>query len=122
MLNARFTEIVRERQRNSLRIRRGVQDTGGLQKVSRSLADDLVASMYRVTFDPASDWACEPFIASFCTHAAATAAYERDNGLLSQWRGYGGSGGYANAPHLPSHRQFQDRAAPRTQLPKHRCR
>lgn len=93
-LNARFTEIVRERQRDSFRIRRAVQDTGGLQKVARSLADDLVASMYRVTFDPSSDWACEPYIASFCTHAAATAAYERDNGLLSQWRGYGGSGGY----------------------------
>ncbi len=66
-LNARFTEIVRERQRDSFRIRRPVQETGGLQKVARSLADDLVASMYRVTFDPASDWACEPYIASFCT-------------------------------------------------------
>ena len=34
-----------------------------------------------------------PFIVSFCSHAADQ-LYEKDHGLLSQWRGYGGDGGY----------------------------
>ena len=35
----------------------------------------------------------EPYIASFCSHAS-DGEYERSHGLLSQWRGYGGVGGY----------------------------
>jgi hypothetical protein len=33
-----------------------------------------------------------PFISSFCTHSRDQ-AYEQENGLLSQWRGYGQDGG-----------------------------
>ncbi len=33
----------------------------------------------------------EPYITSFC---AAESGSEHDHGLLSQWRGYGGDGGY----------------------------
>jgi hypothetical protein len=35
-----------------------------------------------------------PFICSFCSHANDH-PYEQENGLLSQWRGYGGAGRYA---------------------------
>jgi hypothetical protein len=34
-----------------------------------------------------------PYILSFCDHSGDT-GYERDNGLLSQWRGYGEGGGF----------------------------
>jgi len=36
----------------------------------------------------------EPFVSSFCSHANDH-QYERANGLLSQWRGYGGMGRFA---------------------------
>ncbi len=36
----------------------------------------------------------EPYICSFCNHAGDN-EYERNNGLLSQWRGYGGEGRFA---------------------------
>jgi hypothetical protein len=35
-----------------------------------------------------------PYICSFCSHARDH-PYERENGLLSQWRGYGGLGRFA---------------------------
>jgi hypothetical protein len=34
----------------------------------------------------------EPYVTSFCSPSCQ---HERDNGLLSQWRGYGADGGYA---------------------------
>lgn len=34
-----------------------------------------------------------PYVCSFCYHPAKS--YEAENGLLSQWRGYGGAGGIA---------------------------
>jgi hypothetical protein len=38
-------------------------------------------------------YAIDPFIVSFCYHSPNS--YERRNGLLSQWRAYGRSAGYA---------------------------
>ena len=50
-------------------------------------------SIYQVLFEDSDALSFgEPFIASFCSHAADQ-VYERDHGLLSQWRGYGGDGG-----------------------------
>lgn len=78
---------------DSLERRRYVDQAGGVVRCARGLAEDLVGSLYRVGFtnSDASPLA-PPFIASFCSHAGDK-AYERKNGLLSQWRGYGASDG-----------------------------
>lgn len=58
------------------------------------LANTLVSALYRTIFleggDSQKALCCTT---SFCSHAADQ-DYEREHGLLSQWRGYGGSGGY----------------------------
>jgi hypothetical protein len=56
-------------------------------------ARTLVDSFYRVAFTGVGVQAMAvPYIASFCSHSADQ-AYERHNGLLSQWRAYGRDGG-----------------------------
>jgi hypothetical protein len=62
---------------------------GGFSRI----AGDLVENLYRMTFEAFGYSSVEPFIVSFCTHADDR-VYEREHGLLSQWRGYGGDGGY----------------------------
>jgi len=63
---------------------------GGISRI----AADLVENLYRNTFEGSAGYSsAQPFIVSFCTHADDR-AYEREHGLLSQWRGYGGDGGY----------------------------
>ena len=53
----------------------------------------IVRTLYSVTFGDAKRQAfIEPYIISFCAHVSD---YEQQNGLLSQWRGYGRSSGYA---------------------------
>jgi len=48
------------------------------------------SALYKVTFG--SDKFFEPYIVSFCGHKET---YERENGLLTQWRGYSHGAGYA---------------------------
>jgi hypothetical protein len=57
-----------------------IKSLGDPVDVANKKANELVAIMYRVTFDNLS---CEPFIASFCSHADDQ-VYEQENGLLSQ--------------------------------------
>jgi hypothetical protein len=70
--------------------RRHLKAKGGDPK---QLARFLTDSLYSVTFgDGASTSSVDAFITSFCTHADDK-PYDRENGLLSQWRGYGADGG-----------------------------
>lgn len=56
------------------------------------IAKDLVDSLYHIGIDrPEAYLHTEPFITSFCSHRDS---YEQQHGLLSQWRGYGGTGGF----------------------------
>lgn len=59
---------------------------------SKSLAD----SFYSTSFEDSrlGPALAEPYVTSFCAHTDGH-DYERANGLLSQWRGYGKGGGYA---------------------------
>jgi hypothetical protein len=71
--------------------RRGLKAKGGGPK---HFARFLTDSLYGATFgDGASTSYIDAFITSFCTHADDK-PYDRENGLLSQWRGYGADGGY----------------------------
>lgn len=65
-------------------------------------AHNFVNSLYGATFDGRSTiTSIDAFISSFCSHSDTSPdgekfdrSYERDNGLLSQWRGYGGGDGF----------------------------
>lgn len=93
-LSERFFQTLSDRQRMSLRVRRAVKESGGLQKSADDLARDLVNGIYKVTFEDNDEYSFgEPFIASFCSHSGDR-SYEQTHGLLSQWRGYGGDGGF----------------------------
>lgn len=66
---------------------------GGPFIYARRLAATLVDSFYRTAFTGQGVRPMAvPFITSFCSHAGDQ-SYERENGLLSQWRGYGEDGG-----------------------------
>ena len=83
-----FKEILRVERRKRYVVNREIERLGGLLKASKFVADDFVNIMYGFTFhDEAATTYSEPYIASFCSHAKEP--YEAENGLLSQWRGYG---------------------------------
>jgi hypothetical protein len=93
-LSDRFMRLVVQRQNQTPSMLLRVQKFGGAEKVGATLARQLVRIMYQITFEGAD--AREfgaPFIASFCSHADDQ-PYEKEHGLLSQWRGYGRDGGY----------------------------
>jgi hypothetical protein len=99
---ARLSKLLSERQRNfsapvtefDMRLGQTLARPGGADTVAYAASSDLVSTLYGMTFkDMAAFPFAEPFIASFCSHAADQ-VYEKDNGLLSQWRGYGRDGGY----------------------------
>jgi hypothetical protein len=64
---------------------------GGIDKEARFLADKFVDDHLNIIFKH-DDTMVKPFICSFCRHTGDE-DYERENGLLSQWRGYGGATG-----------------------------
>jgi hypothetical protein len=63
---------------------------GGALRVAEGDADRLVQILYEKIF---GGGLAVPFIAPFCTHVNDQ-SYEKENGLLSQWRGYGKDGGF----------------------------
>lgn len=81
--------------RQRLSIQRGVRKYGGLRKTSDTLAEPVISVIHDAAFESVNGAPPlhEPYIVSFCSHVRDE-EYERDHGLLSQWRGYGGVGGY----------------------------
>jgi hypothetical protein len=89
-----FTDVIRTKQPGSVFIQQAIRANGGIDKFAEIVAKDFVEGLYKVTFTNTASFSfAEPFIASFCSHAADQ-LYEKEHGLLSQWRGYGGDGGY----------------------------
>jgi len=82
--------------RSEREVAQAIEQTGVLDIAAQLAAEGLVDSFYKVSFESRDSFSfAEPYITSFCTHADWP--YERENGLLSQWRGYGGAGGYCAA-------------------------
>jgi hypothetical protein len=71
-----------------------VEHEGSPDEIALHCADKFIDDIYAVTFGAPhrKHKFFEPYITSFCGH---TGRYERDNGLLSMWRGYGRESGYA---------------------------
>lgn len=89
----RFSALIRERQKRDRGVLLRVFKAGGVEYVSTNLAKGLANSLYQVTFEGGTSYEfCETYIASYCAHSDQP--YESENGLLSQWRGYGTGGGF----------------------------
>jgi len=78
-----------ERAANNETLRSRLTEEGGLEVIASREAEMHINNIHGSIFGQLEG----PFIASFCTHI--TGSYEESNGLLSQWRGYGPSGGVA---------------------------
>lgn len=74
---------------NTISGRKIINEEGGAEKVIANLIRDLSASIRTssLSFN-------QPYVTSFCRELPGKAS---ENGLLSQWRGYGPDGGYAIA-------------------------
>lgn len=80
--------------KRSFRVRREIRKLGGVIIVAEREAKSFIGSIFKTTFERGKGEPpfAEPFITSFCAHDDDE-AYERENGLLSQWRAYA-DGGY----------------------------
>jgi len=97
-LAEQLRDLLQRRRGVHARVDRAIRATGGLNRAAAGLADDLVKSLYASSFEAGdvsdlSETAGTAYVASFCTHTAE--AYEKENGLLSQWRAYGGRSGFS---------------------------
>jgi len=68
-----------------------ISEGGGIEKVAKDEVTKIVDDKYKVLFNGLE---AEIYITSFCA-VNQKDEYLKNNGLLSQWRGYGGDGGYA---------------------------
>lgn len=89
-------QAIRIQQRRSLAARLRIKKSGGLNVVAATQSEEIIDVLYRVTFgeNTGGDSFAEPYIVSFCSHDNDR-PYTQENGLLSQWRGYGRDSGCA---------------------------
>jgi hypothetical protein len=80
--------------RSSPTVRKLLVKYGGVDWVAQGVVRDYIEAHYSTAFSTERHRVplAEPFICSFCSHADDQ-DYERENGLLSQWRGYGTESG-----------------------------
>ncbi len=88
-------ELIKAR-KTSQRVAIHLSKLGGANTQGYEHAKFAVERLYDSTFSTSDvkDGFSVPFITSFCSHKNDY-AYERENGLLSQWRGYGGDEKFA---------------------------
>lgn len=76
--------------------RQKVASAGGEHIIAFREAEKIIEILYRITFGGVhfDKQFADPYITSFCSHVDDE-DYEKENGLLSQWRSYAGDEGYA---------------------------
>lgn len=90
-------DVAKRLHKQDFKTRRKMKNYGGVFAVAKKETDALINTCYGITFEgegKSDEPFASPYITSFCSHQADT-PYERENGLLSQWRAYGGKGGIA---------------------------
>ncbi|HKJ72695.1 MAG TPA: DUF2971 domain-containing protein [Alphaproteobacteria bacterium] len=89
-------ELLKLFRQASFQEKRRFREAGGIPRIAREGAEQLVNIFYDSAFGKTSYGAplITPYVTSFCTHTHDQ-DYERQNGLLSQWRAYAGRGGFA---------------------------
>jgi Protein of unknown function (DUF2971) len=87
------TKLYEDAAAKNQQARERMEAAGGIPTVAAHDAVGVVDSLYRVTLglDGGTRF-FQPYVVSFCGHKEP---YEREHGLLSQWRGYGKDSGYA---------------------------
>lgn len=95
-LRHRILAALKDRQRASFKIKREIDKDGGILKLAQTFSTSICNILFTNTFKNTSfgEGFSIPYISSFCAHTGDT-NYERINGLLSQWRGYGSDERYA---------------------------
>ena len=97
LLNAvapRFEQILRKLRKIKPSTAKKINAAGGIREVASVEAARLIEDLYSHAYDKRDDvMLTTPYTLSFCSHGVSE-RYERDNGLLSQWRGYGKGGGF----------------------------
>ena len=90
-LGNRFFELLKRLQRDSFRVRLSIKRAGrGVNSEAHYQARRLVEAFYESCMRTPNERAA--YLTSFCTHSQDK--YAAENGLLSQWRGYGRDEGY----------------------------
>lgn len=86
--------ILSEKFQKDDRARVIIKNSGGIPAMIKKESKHFVDSLYKTTYESIKGLPLvNPYILSFCSHSSDS-EYEQVNGLLSQWRGYAGSGGY----------------------------
>ncbi len=97
MLLPHFVELGKRLSRKNYKTRRNFTKAGGIYRIAKQEAATFVDNFFGGTFGregALGETRTEPYITSFCCHNKDH-PYERENGLLSQWRAYGGDGRFA---------------------------
>ena len=97
-LTNRFDEEFSKLARGNTDFERRIEHAGGVRHVAQC-EGEMLANLMRshLLGDDEAEGAAVPFVFSFTKHGGDTAQgrYRQQNGMLSQWRGYGGSEGVA---------------------------
>jgi hypothetical protein len=82
--------------RTDPKVARVLAKAKGAPSIAQEEANNVVSVIYQATFEGSTlgGGFAVPYITSFCSHRGDH-KYEQQNGLLSQWRGYGGDERYA---------------------------
>lgn len=95
VLKRGLESIFTERSKISPKTRKLIRENGGIKRLAEIQSNKFIVANYLTAFighkNPAM---AVPYISSFCSHAGDH-QYEKENGLLSQWRGYGASSRFA---------------------------
>lgn len=96
IITPKIRQSIINQTRHNLSKRRVVRKHGGAHVIARNCAREFIKALRNVSLPRAGQklMFADPYILSFCSHADDD-DYVKNNGLLSQWRGYGGQAGYA---------------------------
>lgn len=95
VLKRGLESIFTERAKISPKTRKLIKENGGIKRLAEIQSNKFVVANYLTAFIGHKNPALAvPYISSFCSHAGDH-QYEKENGLLSQWRGYGASSRFA---------------------------
>jgi hypothetical protein len=95
-LRGPFASEMKKLAKGSLKIHRKIASAGGVEAASKKEAISFVNAFFTTSFKGGMSGVpfAPPYIASFCSHQSSS-SYTKENGLLSQWRAYGGADSYA---------------------------
>lgn len=93
LLKPKMTEIVTEGGEREKELKELIDLSGGSEKFIEQECEKFIKTMYETFLGDSKEQLQGPYIVSFC--ADNNNSFVKENGLLSQWRGYGKDGGFA---------------------------